>query len=407
MITGTGSSAAYSGTVEIMAGTSVMSSASSLRFLHPGAAYRSAVGRTSQCEGCASPRGSAGWLLEGNIDSKSIIFPQQLDFENETGLMKEKELSIELATIRDEVAFNTARCEKLQKENEELEIKFDHEVRKLEHQQREELQALKDRLQLKYNEEIERLKQEQILQFLRIRSQHQEQIEDMAVIHEIALSEIKQNHSTAITAMHDDHENRVQEVKANHEFEKKSLEDNFEKLRLSLQDQVDTLTFQSHSLRDRAKRFEEALLKSTDEQFEIALAPYRHLEEDLNSVKHVLEIKNQLIHQQEKRIMELEKLAEINVILEERIQVLQQQTEDMRVRIDQNVAVTRQLSVENANLQDSVEKESEEKKRLSRTNDELVWKLQSTEPMSPVRLSPPNRSVSGPLSPSKVGTAPR
>ncbi|XP_075448292.1 microtubule-associated tumor suppressor candidate 2 isoform X4 [Ascaphus truei] len=329
------------------------------------------------------------------------------DKTNETGLMKEKELSIELATIRDEVAFNTARCEKLQKENEELEIKFDHEVRKLEHQQREELQALKDRLQLKYNEEIERLKQEQILQFLRIRSQHQEQIEDMAVIHEIALSEIKQNHSTAITAMHDDHENRVQEVKANHEFEKKSLEDNFEKLRLSLQDQVDTLTFQSHSLRDRAKRFEEALLKSTDEQFEIALAPYRHLEEDLNSVKHVLEIKNQLIHQQEKRIMELEKLAEINVILEERIQVLQQQTEDMRVRIDQNVAVTRQLSVENANLQDSVEKESEEKKRLSRTNDELVWKLQSTEPMSPVRLSPPNRSVSGPLSPSKVGTAPR
>ncbi|XP_075448290.1 microtubule-associated tumor suppressor candidate 2 isoform X2 [Ascaphus truei] len=134
--------------------------------------------------------------------------------KNETGLMKEKELSIELATIRDEVAFNTARCEKLQKENEELEIKFDHEVRKLEHQQREELQALKDRLQLKYNEEIERLKQEQILQFLRIRSQHQEQIEDMAVIHEIALSEIKQNHSTAITAMHDDHENRVQDAAA-------------------------------------------------------------------------------------------------------------------------------------------------------------------------------------------------
>lgn len=32
------------------------------------------------------------------------------------------------------------------------------------------------------------------------------------------------------------------------------------------QDQVDTLTFQNRSLRDRAKRFEEALRKSTDEQ---------------------------------------------------------------------------------------------------------------------------------------------
>ncbi|CAJ0949508.1 unnamed protein product, partial [Ranitomeya imitator] len=286
-------------------------------------------------------------------------------------------------------------------------------------------------------------------------------------------------------------------------------------------DQVDTLTFQNHSLRDRAKMFEEALMKSTNEQLEvtrvnigllsaalrlvtrclpwlpgdlgivghwravcvtalqrphsdaaaigivvyiaaaslnvtIALAPYRHLDDDLISIKHVLEMKNQLIHEQEKRIMELEKLAEINVVLEERIQVLQQQNEDMRARIDQNVAVTsvytcfslvelmcsrtqvlvnacvhidsnalfcrkpcainrmrfqaanyymlhfrakqqttkrrmrrqmRQLSVENANLQESVEKESKEKKRLSRTNEELVWKLQSADSMSPINDS--------------------
>lgn len=36
-----------------------------------------------------------------------------------------------------------------------------------------------------------------------------------------------------------------------------------------LQDQVDTLTFQSQSLRDRARRFEEALRKNTEEQLEV------------------------------------------------------------------------------------------------------------------------------------------
>ncbi|XP_053561544.1 microtubule-associated tumor suppressor candidate 2 [Bombina bombina] len=328
--------------------------------------------------------------------------------KNEVGLMKEKELSVELATIHDEVAFNITKCEKLQKEKEELEIKFDNEVRKLESQQQGELQALKDQLQLHFNEEIERLRKEQNVQLLRIQSQHQEQIEDIAANHEIALEEMKQKHSTAITALQDDNENRVDDMRANHELEKKMLEDSFEKLRLSLQDQVDTLTFQNHSLRDRAKRFEEALMKSTNEQLEIALAPYRHLDEDLKSVKQVLEMKNQLIHAQEKRIMELEKLAELNVILEERIQVLQQQNEDMKARIDQNVVVTRQLSVENANLQESVEKESEEKKRLSRTNEELVWKLQTADSMSPVKVSPSlSHSASGPLSPSKVSTTPR
>ena len=40
-----------------------------------------------------------------------------------------------------------------------------------------------------------------------------------------------------------------------------------------LQDQVDTLTFQSQSLRDRARRFEEALRKNTEEQLEVIKLP--------------------------------------------------------------------------------------------------------------------------------------
>ncbi|XP_068123113.1 microtubule-associated tumor suppressor candidate 2 isoform X1 [Hyperolius riggenbachi] len=330
--------------------------------------------------------------------------------KSESSLMKERELSLELATIRDELACNTAKSEKLQKEKEELEIKFDNEVKKLEHYQQEELQALKERLQLQYDEEMERLQGEQSTQLQKILCQHQGQIEDMAATHQVALLEIRNYHSSAIAAIQEDHAKSVHELRESHELEKKVLEDCFEKLRLSLQDQVDTLTFQNHSLRDRAKMFEEALMKSTKEQLEIALAPYKHLDEDLASVKQVLEMKNQLIHQQEKRIMELEKLAEINVVLEERIQVLQQQNEDMKVRIDKNVAVTRQLSVENANLHENVEKESKEKKRLSRTNEELVWKLQTAESMSPIKnpSSPINRSSSSsPLSPSKVSSAQR
>uniref|UniRef100_A0A671MIV5 Uncharacterized protein n=1 Tax=Sinocyclocheilus anshuiensis TaxID=1608454 RepID=A0A671MIV5_9TELE len=91
-------------------------------------------------------------------------------------------------------------------------------------------------------------------------------------------------------------------------------------------------------------------------------------------------MKNQQIHQQELKISELEKMAQKNVMLEERIRVLQQQNEDLKDRIDRNLAMSRQLSEENANLQVNVEKESNEKKRLSRTNEELLWRLQSDEP---------------------------
>lgn len=40
-----------------------------------------------------------------------------------------------------------------------------------------------------------------------------------------------------------------------------------------------------------------------------ALAPYQHIEEDLKSLKEVLEMKNQQIHDQEKKICHLEKVV--------------------------------------------------------------------------------------------------
>ncbi|XP_077601559.1 microtubule-associated tumor suppressor candidate 2 isoform X1 [Crocuta crocuta] len=339
------------------------------------------------------------------------VSTQYFSRKNESALVKEKELSIELANIRDELASSAAKCEKLQKEREDLERRFEEQVRQLGGQQQAELRALEERLQAQFQAEAVRLQEGHRAQLLRIRCQHQEQVEDITASHEAAVLEMESNHTVAIAILQDDHHHKVQELMSTHELEKKELEENFEKLRLSLQDQVDTLTFQSQSLRDRARRFEEALRKNTEEQLEIALAPYQHLEEDMKSLKQVLEMKNQQIHQQEKKIIELEKLAEKNIILEEKIQVLQQQNEDLKARIDQNTVVTRQLSEENANLQEYVEKETQEKKRLSRTNEELLWKLQTGDPTSPVKLSPTSPvyrgSSSGPSSPARVGTTPR
>lgn len=69
----------------------------------------------------------------------------------------------------------------------------------------------------------------------------------------------------------------------------------------------------------------------------------------------------------------------------------------------------RQLSEENANLQEYVEKESNEKKRLSRTNEELLWRLQTGElsPRMSPNQSPLHRPSPGPGSPSQIPPFPR
>uniref|UniRef100_A0A4W5LY82 Uncharacterized protein n=1 Tax=Hucho hucho TaxID=62062 RepID=A0A4W5LY82_9TELE len=81
------------------------------------------------------------------------------------------------------------------------------------------------------------------------------------------------------------------------------------------------------------------------------------------------------------------------------MQVLQQQNEDLMARIDNNLALSRQLSEENANLQENVEKENGEKKRLSRNNEELLWRLQTSPLCSPCS-SPIHRSFSTSPTPS-------
>lgn len=46
-----------------------------------------------------------------------------------------------------------------------------------------------------------------------------------------------------------------------------------------------------------------------------ALAPYKHIEEDLKSLKEILEMKNQQIHQQELKITELEKIVSLKCLI--------------------------------------------------------------------------------------------
>uniref|UniRef100_A0A673HIP0 Microtubule associated scaffold protein 2 n=1 Tax=Sinocyclocheilus rhinocerous TaxID=307959 RepID=A0A673HIP0_9TELE len=270
---------------------------------------------------------------------------------NESAEEKERELTQELSRIQHEVAFNAARWERLQKEKRELEECFERELRELQVQQESELATVEKNLRLRHASDRDHLRAEHQSEVEELHTQHQEQIEELTANHEAALEDLKTMHNITMATLQEEHARTMRgEGPVTHEQQKASLEEDFEKLRLSLQD---------------------------------ALAPYQHIEEDLKSLKEVLEMKNQQIHDQEKKICHLEKVAQKNLYLEERVQVLQQQNEDLMARIDRHLVVSRQLSEENANLQEYVEKETNEKKRLSHNNEELLWLLQTSPHLSP------------------------
>ncbi|XP_031428069.2 microtubule-associated tumor suppressor candidate 2 homolog isoform X2 [Clupea harengus] len=324
------------------------------------------------------------------------ICTQHLCLQSQSATEKEKELSLELDRIKDKVAWNKEQLEHIQREKAELELNFHQEVRELQGKQGAELTALEMEMRSRHSAELEHLRAEHQSEVEELRTQQLEQIDEMAVNHASAMEELRTMQDFTMATVQEEHTRTMRDLRKAHEQHKSKLEEDFQHFRFSLQDQVDTLTFQNQTLKDKAKRFEEALRRSSDEQIVDALAPYQHIEEDLKSLKDVLEMKNQQIHDQEKKISELEKMAHKNVVLEERVQVLQQQNEDLKARINNNLSISRHLSEENATLQVSVEKESNEKKRLSRNNEELLWRLQMGElspRMSPC-ASPSHRSTS-------------
>uniref|UniRef100_A0A4W4GF40 Microtubule associated scaffold protein 2 n=1 Tax=Electrophorus electricus TaxID=8005 RepID=A0A4W4GF40_ELEEL len=292
-------------------------------------------------------------------------------FQCENAEQKQKDLFVELSKIREEVNFATARWERLQQEKAELEYSFKHKLKQLQDQQESELVALEEELRTRHASDMAHLRAEHQSHVEELRTQQQEQIEELTAQHEAALEDLRTMHNITMATLQEEHARTMRGLCLDCSF-----------TCCSQGDEVDVLTFQNQALQDKAKRFEEALRRSADEQID-ALAPYQHIEQDLKSLKEVLEMKNQQIHDQERKICQLEKVAQKNVYLEEKVQVLQQQNEDLKARIDRNLVMSRQLSEENANLQEYVERESSEKKRLSRDNEELLWRLQTSPHLSP------------------------
>ncbi|XP_052258210.1 microtubule-associated tumor suppressor candidate 2 homolog isoform X2 [Dreissena polymorpha] len=95
-----------------------------------------------------------------------------------------------------------------------------------------------------------------------------------------------------------------------HKQHQDNLEDitgRFDGIKMTLSEKVETLRSECDRLRDRAKHCEEALQRDSDFKVQCALAPYRSLPQELESLKTVLEMKNKEINKLRTHDIELQK----------------------------------------------------------------------------------------------------
>ncbi|XP_068018162.1 coiled-coil domain-containing protein 69 isoform X2 [Melanerpes formicivorus] len=145
---------------------------------------------------------------------------------------------------------------------------------------------------------------------------------------------------------------------------------------VNAQETIQELKSQLKAFQERMKRVEESLL-STDYKKHIQEhgSPGPFWEQELESLHFVIEMKNEHIHGLDKKLLNLEAVAERNLLLEEKVKTLQQENEDLQVRTQNHLVMARQLSEELLAARGALEKELQLREQAQRDKEELLYRV--------------------------------
>uniref|UniRef100_A0A3P9JD01 Microtubule associated tumor suppressor 1b n=1 Tax=Oryzias latipes TaxID=8090 RepID=A0A3P9JD01_ORYLA len=276
-----------------------------------------------------------------------VVVLQKTLAERDEASRQRRELLQEQLHLRQELVGSVASCDRLEKEKEELRAGLEDALHKLQNQHQKELLELEQKLQAFYQAERDGVHLRHQEEAAKHRTLAQQQIDELRAHHEAVKLELENAHVQQLQAVRQQQEKTLEELRKTHSQELQTLDKSFKDAEVALFKQVQELTE------------EKALLTKKLE-----------------------------VEQQRRRELAETSQTERNVKLDESLKKAQQENEDLKARMERHAALSRQLSTEQAVLQESLSKESKVNKRLSMENEELLWKLHNGDPSSPRRTSP-------------------
>ncbi|XP_028975049.2 microtubule-associated tumor suppressor 1 homolog A isoform X2 [Esox lucius] len=324
-----------------------------------------------------------GLLVASNCRFEAMVVVLQQALKQRDEAMKQRrDLSQELITLQGQLVSSTQSCERLEQEKEEVRGALEGVLQRMQEQHHTEMAQLEERLRDFYQaqwDQIHLTYQDQADQY---KALMEEQMAELTSNHEALKLELEANHCQQIECVKQQYEGSLEELRKAHEQELQTLDKTLKETEATLSE----LTEENTALNQKLKAEEERRRELAERDVKDSHTLY--LEQELESLKVVMDIKNKQLHQQEHKLMQMDKLVEKSVKLDECLKKVQQENEDLKARMDRHAALSRQLSTEQAMLQESLHKESKVNKRLSMENEELIWKLHNGDLSSPRKMSP-------------------
>lgn len=221
-----------------------------------------------------------------------------------------------------------------------------------------------------HRSQVHEMKEEQEKQVAQMRKTHDELVASLKDKHQDEIADLDSKHSSAVDELVEEHQVEIETIKADYEEQQSEMKEKYDKL-LS----------EHGSLNRKFQQLQDDNQRDIETRIQEAIKKYESLPAELESLKAVLEMKNEEIRQLRKEKMEkhleLEKLEDVKA----KTKKLQQENESLSFVVETKSRFERQLSVERDTLRNSLERESAKSKRLSLENEELQWRLvNSTSP---------------------------
>ncbi|XP_052283453.1 restin homolog isoform X2 [Dreissena polymorpha] len=288
----------------------------------------------------------------------------------------------EIASLQKAAAGDRASIESLQTTKSNLEgivtqMKERHKeyIQSLEVEMERSLQYQQETLTAQHEGEISALKAQKAHEISELRRSHEQNIGQLVDKHTVAMATLSGQHVDTIRQLQTKQENQMEELHKQHQDKLEDITGRFDGIKMTLSEKVETLRSECDRLRDRAKHCEEALQRDSDFKVQCALAPYRSLPQEIESLKTVLEMKNEEINKLRTHNIELQKKLEELPVAREQIISLQQKKENLEAIISMKTDHEKVLHERCQSLMRKYDKESRANKRLSMDYEELMWKL--------------------------------